>query len=172
MKDNVKKLTLSALFLAVGLILPMAFHPFGPNAGAMFLPMHIPVLLCGFLCGSLYGAMVGVLTPLLSSMLTGMPMMMPTGIAMMFELMTYGIVSGFLMKKFHVYPSLLLAMIAGRAVSGIANMLLLGFMGKAYSLSIFLGAAFVTALPGILIQLIVIPLLIRVVTKIQQRVEN
>ena len=44
MSDQVKRLTLSAFFLALGLVLPFAFHSFGPQAGAVFLPMHIPVL--------------------------------------------------------------------------------------------------------------------------------
>lgn len=89
MSDQVKRLTLSAFFLALGLVLPFAFHSFGPQAGAVFLPMHIPVLLCGFVCGSAYGALIGVLTPLLSSALTGMPPLMPTGIAMCLELLVW-----------------------------------------------------------------------------------
>lgn len=170
MSGQVKKLTISALFLAMGLVLPMAFHPFGPNAGAMFLPMHIPVLLCGFLCGPLYGALVGIITPLLSSALTGMPMLMPVGIAMMFELMTYGIMSGLLLKRFHlnIYSSLLLSMLSGRAVSGVVNLVLLSFTGKAYTLAIFLSAAFVSALPGIVLQLAIIPLLVNAVQKVQK----
>lgn len=169
MKNDVKKLTLSAFFLALGLVLPLAFHSFGPGAGGIFLPMHIPVLLCGFLCGSSYGMLVGLITPLLSSVLTGMPPLMPVGIAMTLELMTYGFLSGFLSKKKHLYVSLIGTMLAGRAVSGIANLLLLSYAGKSYTIAIFLGTAFVTALPGIVLQLILVPMLVHVVHKVEHR---
>ncbi len=167
MSSQVKKITISAFFLALGLVLPFAFHSFGPGAGAMFLPMHIPVLLCGFVCGSGYGALIGVLTPLVSSALTGMLVFMPTGIAMCFELMTYGFLSGLIVKRLPLYPSLIITMLAGRAVSGIVNLILLSMAGKAYTLEIFLTAAFVTALPGIILQLIIIPLLVKVIEKIE-----
>ncbi|MEG1474941.1 MAG: ECF transporter S component [Longicatena sp.] len=169
MTNNVKRLTLSAFFLALGLILPFAFHSIGPSGGAFFLPMHIPVLLCGFICGPSYGALVGVITPLLSSAITGMPVLMPTGIAMMLELMTYGFLSGLLIQKKNVYVSLLFTMFVGRMVSGLANLVLLSYLGKAYTLTIFLSAAFVSALPGNILQILIIPLLLNVVKKIEHK---
>lgn len=171
MKD-VRKMTVAALFLALGLVLPFAFHSFGPGAGAMFLPMHLPVLLCGFLCGGVYGAMIGVLTPLLSSVLTGMPMFFPNGISMMLELATYGCLCGLLMKKMKLYPALITSMLAGRVVSGIMNMILLNLAGKTYSLTIFLTASFVTALPGILLQLLLVPMMVIAVRKLQENKQD
>ena len=165
MSNQVKQLTLSAFFLALGLVLPFAFHSFGPQAGTVFLPMHIPVLLCGFVCGPAYG----MLTPLLSSALTGMPPLMPTGIAMCLELSTYGFLSGWMTKKLPLYPSLIITMLAGRAVSGLANLVLLSMAHKAYTMQIFLTAAFVTAIPGIVLQLVMIPLLVSVVKKLEVR---
>ena len=165
MSNQVKQLTLSAFFLALGLVLPFAFHSFGPQAGTVFLPMHIPVLLCG----PAYGALVGMLTPLLSSALTGMPPLMPTGIAMCVELSTYGFLSGWMTKKLPLYPSLIITMLAGRAVSGLANLVLLSMAHKAYTMQIFLTAAFVTAIPGIVLQLVMIPLLVSVVKKLEVR---
>lgn len=169
MSNQVKRLTLSAFFLALGLVLPFAFHSFGPQAGAVFLPMHIPVLLCGFVCGPAYGALIGILTPLLSSAMTGMPPLMPTGIAMCLELMTYGFLSGLIIKKLPLYPSLMITMLAGRVISGLANLILLSMAGKAYTIHIFLTAAFVTAIPGILLQLVIVPLLVSVVKKVEVR---
>ena len=169
MSNQVKQLTLSAFFLALGLVLPFAFHSFGPQAGTVFLPMHIPVLLCGFVCGPAYGALVGMLTPLLSSALTGMPPLMPTGIAMCVELSTYGFLSGWMTKKLPLYPALIITMLAGRAVSGLANLVLLSMAHKAYTMQIFLTAAFVTAIPGIVLQLVMIPLLVSVVKKLEVR---
>lgn len=169
MNQQVKKITLSAFFLALGLVLPFSFHSFGPQAGAIFLPMHIPVLLCGFVCGPAYGALIGLMTPLLSSAFTGMPILMPMGIAMSLELMTYGFLSGWLMKKLPIYPTLIITMLCGRAISGLVNLILLSMMDKAYTLHIFLTAAFVTAIPGILLQLLIVPLLVKVIKQVEIR---
>ena len=125
---NLRKLTATALCLALGMVLPSLFHMLG--AGQVFLPMHIPVLLCGLLCGWPYGAFCGLVLPLLSS-LTGMPPLYPTAIAMMFELCAYGAFTGLFHKKlrWNVYPAMVLAMLIGRAVSGCANAILLGVGG-------------------------------------------
>ena len=69
---NAKNLAFCALCIALCVVLPMAFHAIA-NAGMIFLPMHIPVLLCGLACGWPYGLICGVLGPLLSGVLTGMP---------------------------------------------------------------------------------------------------
>ncbi|MEA5050294.1 MAG: ECF transporter S component [Oscillospiraceae bacterium] len=158
-----KKLVFAGLCTALGVALPIAFHAI-PNAGGIFLPMHIPVLLCGLLCGPAYGLACGVLAPLLSAALTGMP---PAAVlpSMLCELAVYGLVSGLLAGCVHtkssaadVYIALLGAMLAGRAVSGALNALL--FRAGAYSLQTWLAASFVTALPGIAAQLLLIPALV------------
>lgn len=168
-KNYVKDLILTAFFIAMGLVLPMAFHYFG-GTGPVFLPMHIPVLLCGFVCGWKYGLICGIITPLLSSVLTGMPPIFPTGAAMVCELAVYGLLCGLLYRslKKNVYLSLIISMLGGRVVSGIANMIFFGIAGKAYSLSIFLTGAFVTAIPGIIIQIIIIPIIIISLKKVGQ----
>lgn len=165
MKATVKNMILSALFIALGLILPVVFHAFG--AGPVFLPMHIPVLLCGFVCGGGYGAFVGLVLPFLSSVTMGMPPIYPTAIAMAFELCTYGLVTGLLFRKlnWNLYVSLVLGMLAGRAVSGVANAILLGVSGQAYGIQAFLTSAFVTGLPGMIIQLIFVPLIVMILLK-------
>lgn len=160
---TIKNLTAAGLCAAVGLILPYFFHLFG--AGPAFLPMHIPVLICGLLCGYRYGAICGLAVPILSSLLTGMPPLFPAAIAMMFELAAYGLVSGLLYKKYNVYISLIGAMLSGRAVSGIAYAILLGFSGKPYGLPAFLTGAFATALPGIIIQIVIVPVIIIIMKK-------
>ncbi len=158
----VKKLVFSALCSALCVILPMLFH-FIPNAGTIFLPMHIPVLLCGMLCGWPYGLGCGLLGPMLSSLLTKMPPMAVLP-AMMVECAVYGAVSGFLMQLlrdqklgFRLYGSLIPAMLCGRIVSGIAKALI---FSPGLSFSAWLTASFVTALPGIITQLILLPLLL------------
>ena len=156
---NTRNLVFTALCIAIGLLLPSVFHLFG--SGSQFLPMHLPVLLCGFLCGWPWGAACGLLTPLLSSLLTQMPPIFPTAPAMMLELCTYGILTGIFYRKLHlnVYLALLGAMLGGRVVSGLANALFMGIAHVPYGFEMFLTASFVTALPGIIIQLVIIPLL-------------
>ena len=65
---NTKRLILAGLCVALGIVLPVAFHSVA-NAGSIFLPMHIPVLLCGLICGWPYGLACGVIRPLLSSVM-------------------------------------------------------------------------------------------------------
>lgn len=164
-QSHTKNLVLTAFCIALCIVLPMAFHAIG--AGATFLPMHIPVLLCGLLCGWPFGAACGLIGPLLSSLLTGMPPTFPTLPAMMLELCAYGVLTGLFYRKLrgNLYLSLIGAMLGGRAVSGIANAVLLGIAGKPYGFTVFLTSAFVTALPGIVIQLVAVPLLVAALQK-------
>ncbi len=162
MKDNVKKLVLAALFLAAGLVLPF-FTGQIPQIGSMLLPMHIPVILCGLICGWKYGGLVGFILPLLRYLLFGMPPIFPTGIAMAFELMTYGLVVGLLYERSRwqcviaLYRCLIAAMLAGRVVWGVVEVLLLGLGESGFTWSMFLSGAFLTAIPGIVLQLVFIP---------------
>ena len=124
--------------------------------------MHIPVLLCGFLCGWKYGAVCGAVVPFLSSLVTGMPVMWPQGASMIFELAVYGLVTGLLYRGMHrnVYLSLAAAMTAGRIVSGIAKAVFFGMAGKPFGLAAFISGAFTVAIPGIILQLVLIPVLV------------
>ena len=163
----IKRLTLSALCIALCVVLPMAFHVI-PNAGSVMLPMHIPVLLCGLVCGWQYGLLCCLLGPLVSSVLTGMP---PAAVlpGMMVECGMYGCVGGLMMERIRtgslyadLYISLPVAMLAGRILSGIAKALILA---PGTSFTAWATASFVTALPGISIQLILIPSLIVALTR-------
>ena len=154
---RVKNLVMAALYTAIGVVLPQAFHMI-PNAGSIILPMHIPVLICGMTVGGFYGAIAGALTVSLSILINGMPPLFPTGVCMIVELAVYGLVSGVAykalgcrMNRKRTYAALIIAMLAGRAANA------MGMAGKAYTLQAFLTAAFVTALPGIIIQLVLIP---------------
>lgn len=164
MNTKTKNLTLAAMFLALGLILPFLTGQI-PQVGNMMLPMHIPVLLCGFVCGWRYGAVVGFVLPLLRYMIFGMPVIFPTGIAMSFELMTYGVISGILYEKskwkcvVSLYRALLAAMISGRIVWAAAQIILLGIAGGSFTFEMFLAGALLNAVPGIIIQLVLIPVI-------------
>ena len=88
-----KKVVLTALFIALGLTLPMITANV-PMIGNMLLPMHFPIIICGLICGAGYGALAGVITPLLRSFIFGMPPLFPIAAAMAFELAAYGAVAG------------------------------------------------------------------------------
>ncbi len=167
---KIKNLTLSAFFLALGLVLPFLTMQI-PEFGNMLLPMHIPVLLCGFICGWQYGLVVGFITPLLRSLIFGAPMMIPNALAMAFELATYGLVAGILYfllnsKKAATYISLIGAMLAGRAVWGVVSYFIYNLLTeKAFTWEIFAGGAFLQAIPGIILQLVIIPPIVTILKK-------
>jgi len=169
MNDRNRKLTYSALYLAIALVLPFITGQI-PEIGAMLSPMHIPVLLCGFVCGWQWGMAVGLIAPLLRSALFGMPSLYPTAIAMTFELAAYGALSGIFYKllprkMWSVYVSLILAMIGGRLIWGAARYVLAGLSGSEFSISIFLAGAVLNAVPGIILHIILIPILVLALEK-------
>ena len=157
---EVKKTILTALCVALSIVLPLAFHSI-PNAGSIFLPMHIPVLLCGLVCGPAHGLICGAAGPLLSGLFTGMPPA-PLLPGMTVELAVYGLLTGFFMRVVRtrklyadLYVSLVPSMLAGRVISGVAKAWL--FAPGAYSMAAWAAASFVTALPGLVIQLLLLP---------------
>ena len=158
---NVLKLTYAGVCLALCLVLPFLTGQI-PKIGSKLLPMHIPVLLCGFLCGPVWGLAVGLIAPILRSLLFGMPPLFPTATAMAFELAAYGLLAGLFYKLLpkttsYLYLALILAMIGGRLVWGLAMTLLMGAAGKSFTLAAFWAGAFANAWPGIVLQLVLIP---------------
>lgn len=158
----IKKITCSALFLAIGFVLPF-FTGQIPQIGSMLLPMHIPVFLCGLICGGPYGLVIGLILPVLRSMVFGMPPMFPTAIAMAFELATYGFVIGRVYSHAkwqcikQLYIALLISMAAGRIVWAVVTCVLVGLSNV--SAMMLINGALLTAIPGIVVQLILIPMI-------------
>ena len=168
-KSVTKRLVMSAVFVALGLIMPFITMQI-QSIGNMLLPMHIPVLLCGFLCGAPYGVLVGAIVPVFRSMLFGMPVMMPMAVGMSFELAAYGLISGLLYsvladKKFGTYIALLGAMFTGRAVWGLVSCVLYRILGNVFTWELFMAGALFNAIPGIIIQLAVIPVLVNTLAR-------
>lgn len=170
-KSHVKnyKLVLAALFLALSYVLPFLTGQI-PEIGSMLCPMHIPVLICGFVCGWPWGLLVGFIAPILRSLTLGMPPMFPTAICMAFELAAYGAAAGVMhkalpSKKIYIYCSLLTAMIVGRLVWGAAMFICMGIKGSAFTFAAFLAGAITNAIPGIILQIILIPLIVIVLQK-------
>ncbi|MDD3172042.1 MAG: ECF transporter S component [Bacilli bacterium] len=172
-REAIIKLSVSAMLLAIGLVLPFLTGQV-PEIGSMLLPMHIPVLICGIICGWQWGLSVGFILPLLRSVLFTMPPFYPTAIAMAFELATYGAISGLIYsllgkKTSSIYISLLSAMLVGRVIWGVARVILLGFSDTAtFTWAMFIAGAFTNALPGIILQIILIPIIVIAIDKINK----
>lgn len=153
--------------MALGYVLPFLTGQV-KEIGSMLCPMHLPVLLCGFICGPIWGVAVGFIVPLLRSLILGMPLLFPTAVCMAFELAAYGLISG-LMHKFlprkkpYIYCSLLISMIVGRLIWGAAMFICVGINGGSFTFATFLAGAITNAIPGIIIQIILIPIVVMVI---------
>ena len=166
MKFKTKDLVTAAVLLALGIILPMVIHMSGID-GAIFLPMHIPVLISGFLLGPALGFIVGIISPIINNFITGMPPV-PTLWIMLVELSIYGLVSGYLYRKVRMtlIPSLIISMIVGRIGAVLMVTILgLGFGVPVPPVDIYIKGITLTALPGIIIQIILIPMIIKAYEK-------
>lgn len=166
---NTKKLVLSGMFIAIGIVLPFITGEI-PEIGKMLCPMHIPVMLCGIFCGWQYGIVVGFVTPILRSILVGMPVMIPGGVSMAFELATYALVIAILYrllpkKIYSIYIALIVSMVCGRVVWGIARLIIAGVINKPFTTGMFISGAITTAIPGIIVQLVLIPVLVILINR-------
>ena len=162
--NKILKMILAALFLALAYVLPFLTGQI-PKFGSMLCPMHIPVLLCGFVCGWQWGLAVGLIAPLFRSFTLGMPPFFPTAVCMAFELAAYGAVCGLMYrflprKKRYIYCSLIIAMIIGRFIWGGLMFICMGINGGSFTLTAFFAGAVTNALPGIVVQIVVIPIIV------------
>lgn len=168
-QKNLYRVILAAMFLALALVLPLLTGQL-QQLGNALCPMHIPVILCGFFCGPWYALVIGFIAPLLRFLIFGMPPIMPTGIAMCFELATYGLVTALLYKylpkkKPYIYVSLIGAMLAGRIIWGAARVVLYGLGKSEFGWAAFMSGAFLNAVPGIILQIVLIPILVMALKK-------
>ena len=167
MNNNLKRIIYSALFLAIGVVLPFLTGQI-KEIGDSLLPMHIPVLLCGFICGANYGFYVGLILPFLRSLMFGMPPIYPNAVWMALELCTYGLVAGLIFNRFKtknilsIYVSLIFAMLSGRVVWALSKLVLLGIANKPFTFEMLLTGGFIDAIPGIVLQLVLIPLIVKI----------
>jgi thiamine transporter ThiT len=167
---NLKKLIFSAIFLALGFILPMFIGQI-PTIGKMLLPMHIPVFLCAMICDYKYGAIIGFILPILRSLLFSVPVMYPTAIAVAFEMSVYGLITGLIFgvckKKnlISIYSSMLPAMLLGRIVRCVAEIILLNLKGNNFVWQTFASTTILSSLPGIILQLVLIPAVVLTLKK-------
>jgi len=168
-KLSVRRLTLSAMLMAIGMLLPFLTGQI-QHIGNMLCPMHLPVFICGMICGPFWGLITGAFLPLVRSMVFGMPVLMPAALAMAFELAAYGFISGYLRKKLPktlsmLFVSLISAMLLGRIVWGLVSIPVYGMAGKTFGWQIFMANGFANAVPGMILQLIAVPAVVRALEK-------
>ena len=166
-KSKLLKLCLAGLFMALAYTLPFLTGQI-PMIASMLCPMHLPVLLCGFICGWPWGLAIGLIAPIFRALTLGMPVFFPNAVCMSFELAAYGIVAGVMhrflpKKKPFIYCSLITAMIVGRLVWGAMMYICMGICGGFFTLSAFLSGAVFKAVPGIIVQIVLIPLIVMLV---------
>ena len=166
MNKRAQKLVLAGLLLALGTVLPFITLQI-KEIGDSLLPMHLPIMLCGIFCGWKYGLICGLLLPFLRSICFGMPPVYPNAVWMALELAAYGfsvavLYENIFKKRFLcVYPSLIISMIFGRIIWGLSKAVLLGLAGKVFTIGMFFAQGFADAVPGIVLQLILIPFIVK-----------
>ncbi len=164
MKKQTKNIVLGSVLLAFSVIIPYIFHISGIS-GPIFLPMHIPVIIGGFFLSPFFAGFLGFISPIISSLISGMPIMYPIAIIMAFELMIYGLSIAILSKKLDIYYSLILGMILGRLAAGGVVYALQNLLGLKMNYMVYLKGAIITGLPGIVIQLLLIPAIVKALKK-------
>ena len=173
MHSNLLKMIFAALFLALAYVMPFLTGQI-PKLGSMLCPMHIPILLCGFICGWQWGLVIGLIAPLMRSLTLGMPPLFPVAVCMAAELAAYGAFSGLMhralpKKKPYIYCSLLLAMVVGRFIWGAAMFACVGIKGGSFTLSAFLSGAVINAVPGIIVQIVLVPILVMLLERVTEK---
>jgi hypothetical protein len=158
MKIRNRQITLTSLFIALCVIVPFLFHLVG--LGMIFLPMFLPILLAGFLIEFRFALLVGLLGPVTSSLATGMPPFFPTAISMTAEGMVAASVASFLFytHKKSLWLALPVAIVAERITRVIMILLIFPIFGlpaKQWSI-----IEITATLPGIVLQLFLIPLVL------------
>jgi len=168
MRIQTKKIALAGMFLALAYLLPYLTGNL-PQMGTAFSPMHFPVLLCGFVCGWPYGLAVGFIAPILRFFINGMPPY-PTFMFMALELAVYGFTTGIFYKilpkkNIFIFISLIIAMLSGRAFMAIFKFAFLGLTNTVFTFNMFLNAYFIETIPGIVLQIILVPIIIMALKK-------
>ncbi|OAA31002.1 hypothetical protein AT15_08480 [Kosmotoga arenicorallina S304] len=158
-----RRITALGMWLALGFTVSLFFHQFPIKVGQVLLPLHFVVILAGAISGPFVGSISGLLTPLLSALIVGKPPIQPPiAIFMAFELLTYGLITGFLVKRWKsIYLSMLLAWIAGRLVYTLEIIVVAPMLGFQLGTISALSISYLLGLPGVAIQLFLIPVIYR-----------
>ncbi|MDK9711981.1 ECF transporter S component [Acidaminobacter sp.] len=160
--NETKSLIRGALIIALGLLVPTVFH-LTSVSGSIFLPMHLPILAGAVFVNPWIALIAGALTPLTSAIATGMPPLFPIAFLMAFELAAYGWTMSWLINKrrINVYAALVVSMLVGRVVLGLAAVVTTSVFAVQLNPVMYMKGAILTGLPGMALQLLVVPVLIK-----------
>ena len=170
---DIRSYVFTVSFVLLSVATPWVFHQFH-LAGSTFLPMHIFVMMAGLLFGWRAGLAVGLLTPLASYAVSGMPVL-PVLPQIIVEISAYGLIAGVLREKFNtrVIWALLGAMLGGRLVLLLSVLVIYLVAGESSSPLglesnplLVLWSVIKQGGPGIVLQIISIPLIIYLVGKV------
>jgi len=153
-----KEIIFSVAFTAMAVYAPMLVHYLGGvDAGRKFLPMPFFVLLAGLTLGWRAGLMAGLVSPIISFLISGMPAIAILPV-MIIQLCAFGFLSGILKEKYSSFISLAGAIIFGFILAGMAILFFSKINAAAYVMN-----AMRDGWMGILIQLALIPVIIKIV---------
>lgn len=152
------------LLSGIGIALPRIFHLLaGSSAGATFLPMHICVLISALTFGILSSSIVAGSSVLFSYLLTGMPSLARLPY-MFIELIIYAVLLGLFNKKFNSYISLIFTIVLGRILYSAVLFGAINIFGlKTYGISVI--QSIKAGIPGIILQLIFVPVIAKFIEK-------
>ena len=165
MQLKTREITWISLFIVLAIITPIVFHLFG--AGLMFLPMFLPIILSGYFLDLPGAILVGLLAPWVSGVVTGMPPLIPVA-----PIITVQVVSAVSMvsylyhrKRIHYF----LCLVAGIVAERFSLILMMYLVAPLLNLppKLLSWGSFIYSLPGIVLQLFVIPVVLLIVWKLE-----
>lgn len=166
MEIDFKQMIWSGILIVTGIILALVFNSFG--LAHTFLPLHIPIMLGGFILAWPYAILVALITPILSTIVVSAPhfaylwYMLP-------ELITYALVINIMFAKNskapflkRIYLPLSIAIIVGKLSASLFQAILIA---NNKSFVDFFSSVLVMGIPGIILQLVLIPLVLYILSK-------
>lgn len=168
---NTLNIVTCAMLSALAVILASSVHYFAggdTNIASLISPMHFPVFLAGILCGQWLGLICGAMAPLIGFLTSGRPPFPQGLIPMVFELATYGFLTGLFRKIFLKNPktdrfasiiALVLAMIGGRIVNAVCFAIVTAILGNPFfaGFTTQIVKNFIKTWVGVIAQLVLIP---------------
>lgn len=161
--NPLRSMVVSAVLGALAIVLPMVFHAVG--LGSHFLPMLLPLLLNAFLASAGWAAFTAMLVPWISAVATGMPPIYPpVALVMCLEALAMALAVSLARR---CAQSIIPALFAGILADRLVSFVLMYALSGAFHLParMIATAVFVHGLPGILLQIAVVPAVLKTLNR-------